>query len=174
MPAGRGRPTKYKPEYARQAKKLCELGATDIELADFFEVNESTIYEWQHRFPDFSKALKLAKEPADQRVERSLYRRATGYSYDTVKIFQYNGTEVVVPYREHVPPDATSMIFWLKNRKRAEWRDRIENQHTGPDGGPVQVQRVDLAKISDDQLLRLAQILESGGDTVIDGDQEGN
>lgn len=36
-----GRPTKYKKEYDDQAFKLCLLGATDKEIADFFEVNRS-------------------------------------------------------------------------------------------------------------------------------------
>ena len=43
----RGRPTKYKAEYAEQARKLCLLGATDMEMADFFEVSEFTINKWK-------------------------------------------------------------------------------------------------------------------------------
>ena len=35
------RPTKYQEAYAEQARKLCLLGYTDAELADFFEVSES-------------------------------------------------------------------------------------------------------------------------------------
>ena len=37
------RPTKYNKEYNMQAYKLALLGATDVELADFFEVNQDTI-----------------------------------------------------------------------------------------------------------------------------------
>lgn len=36
-----GRPTKYKEEYTDQAYKLCLLGATDKEMADFFERDRS-------------------------------------------------------------------------------------------------------------------------------------
>lgn len=120
------RPSLYKPEYAEQAAKLCRLGATDIELADFFNVDVRTIYRWKNQFPAFCQAIKIAAEEADNRVERSLYERATGYSYPSVKIFQYEGKPVEVPYREHVPPDTTAMIFWLKCRKPAQWRDRTE------------------------------------------------
>lgn len=35
------RPTKYKAEYAEQALKLCRLGATDVELANFFAHDRS-------------------------------------------------------------------------------------------------------------------------------------
>jgi hypothetical protein len=121
-----GRPSKYQPQFAVQATKLCQLGATDIELADFFEVSTSTLYLWKATYPEFSEALKSGKEASDNRVERSLFARATGYTFDSVKIFQYEGEPVEVPYREHVPPDTTAAIFWLKNRKPAEWRDKQE------------------------------------------------
>ena len=109
-----------------QAKKLCNLGATDEQLADFFEVSINTIGNWQRSHPEFLEALKAGKDFADDRVERSLYQKAVGYTFDAVKILQYEGQPVVVPYREHVPPSDTACIFWLKNRRRAEWRDKSD------------------------------------------------
>lgn len=123
-----GRPSAYKPEYAKQAMKLCALGATDRDIADFFEISEATLYRWKLAHPAFCEALKVGKEPADDRVEQSLYRKATGYSFDTVKIFQFNGTPVVVDYVEHVPPSDTACIFWLKNRRPERWRDKPEGE----------------------------------------------
>lgn len=134
---GRGRPPKYKDTFAAQAAKLCQLGATDPDLADFFGVCIRTIERWRSEHPEFCRSVKEAKEAADARVERSLYQRATGYSYEATKIMQYEGSPVIVPYREHCPPDTAAMIFWLKNRKKVDWRDRIE--HTGEDGGPLTV-----------------------------------
>ena len=129
-----GRPSSYKPEYAEQAEKLCRLGATDPDLADFFGVNTTTIWRWAGRYGDFCTALKVGKDAADDRVERSLYQRANGYSFDAVKVFMPSGAKqpVYAPYVEHVPPDTTACIFWLKNRRKAEWRDRQEV--TGADG----------------------------------------
>jgi hypothetical protein len=133
-----GRPTDYRPEYVEEAAKLSALGATDAQMADFFGVVISTFYLWRNTHPEFSDAIKLSKQEADKRVEQSLYHRAIGYERDSVKIFCSKDGEITqVPYREYVPPDATSMIFWLKNRKPAEWRDRQE--HTGADGGPIQI-----------------------------------
>jgi hypothetical protein len=132
-PTKMGRPTKYKPEMAAQAEKLCALGATDADIADFFGVNIVTVHRWKSVHPEFCNALKVAKEVADQRVERSLYQRAIGYEMDAVKIFQYEGKEVIVPYRENVQPDTTAAIFWLKNRKPEAWKDRkdvtSDNRH---------------------------------------------
>lgn len=124
-----GRPSKYKPEYAEQASKLCALGATYRDLAEFFEVAESTISLWKIEHREFSESLKLAKEAADARVEQSLYRRALGYSHDSVHVSNYQGAITMTPIVEHFPPDTTACIFWLKNRKPEEWRDIKAIEH---------------------------------------------
>jgi hypothetical protein len=126
-----GRPTKYKADYAKQAEKLCLLGATDDELADFFEVSDRTITRWQTQHKEFCRSLKLGKAEADTRVERSLYHRATGYTFDAEEVFMYQGTVIRADLKKHVPPDTTAMIFWLKNRKKGEWRDRMDHEHSG-------------------------------------------
>jgi hypothetical protein len=137
MPAGR--PSKYKPEYAQQAAKLCALGATDAQLADFFGVAISTVSLWKVQHAEFSEALKLVKDEVDQKVEQSLFRRAMGYEHDEVDIRVVNGEVVQTPIRKFYPPDTTACIFWLKNRKPAEWRETKAVELTGKDGGPVKV-----------------------------------
>jgi len=132
-----GRPTDFRAEFVEQSKKLCQLGATDQEVADFFEVNVATIYRWKISQPAFCEALKAGKEMADERVERSLFAKAIGFEHDTLKIFQYEGVPVEVPFREKVAPDVTACIFWLKNRRPKEWRERAQLEHSGPDGGPI-------------------------------------
>jgi hypothetical protein len=123
---GPGRPSAYKPEFAAQARKLCELGATDFEIAKFFEIHISSLYRWKATYSEFSDALKAGKQAADDRVEHSLFHRAVGYTFESEKVFQFQGQIVRAATTEHVPPDATAAIFWLKNRKPAEWRDRSE------------------------------------------------
>jgi hypothetical protein len=96
-----------------------------------FDVSVVTIDSWKIRYPEFLGPLKAGKEEADKRVERSLYQRAVGYSYNAVKIFcDKNGNVTKVPYKEHVPPDVTAQIFWLKNRDPAKWRDAWQLEHT--------------------------------------------
>lgn len=126
-----GRPSAYRDEFAEQAKKLCQLGATDAELADFFEVSTRTIHRWKAEHEDFCHSLKAGKDEADDRVEASLYHKAVGYTFDSVKIFNGSDGPVLVPYKEHVPPDTTAMIFWLKNRRKEDWRDKVEQEHSG-------------------------------------------
>ena len=123
------RPSSFKVEYIEQAKKLCALGATDKQLADFFGVTEQTLNNWKHDFPAFFESLKEAKSELDNKVERSLYERATGYSHTEDKIFNNNGEPLVVPTVKHYAPDTTALIFWLKNRKPEQWRDKVTQEH---------------------------------------------
>lgn len=133
---------------AEQARKLCLLGATDEDLARFFEVAVDTINEWKKRHKEFSASIKDGKETADAEVAHSLNERARGYRYIEqqaikVKEVQYeNGKRVseiehveIVPTERVVPPDSTAAIFWLKNRKKKLWRDRHEL--TGEDGKAI-------------------------------------
>lgn len=122
-----GRPTKYRAAYAEQAFKLCLLGATDKEMADFFGVTEQTVNNWKGEHPRFFESLTRGKMRADAEVASSLYRRALGYSHPAVKINQYEGTAVVTPYTEHYPPDTPAASLWLRNRRPEIWRDKVEH-----------------------------------------------
>ncbi len=142
-----GRPTDYRDAYAEGARKLALLGATDAEIADFFDVDVRTIYRWKNAHEAFCQALKAGKEQADERVERALYHKAVGYEQKAVKIFMpANATEpVYAEYVEKLAPDTTAAIFWLKNRRSQEWRDKVDHELSGRDGGPLIIQWRDAA-----------------------------
>jgi hypothetical protein len=137
-----GRPSSYDPKYASAAAQLCKLGATDADLATAFKVTTPTIWAWRNKYPEFFSALKESKGAFDETVERSLAQKAVGYSYDSEEIKVVDGKIVRVPVRKHVPPDTTACIFWLKNRRPEQWRDVNRFEHTGRDGGPVEVKSV--------------------------------
>jgi hypothetical protein len=81
--------------------------------------------------PEFSEAIRVGKDAANQRVERSLYERANGYNYEAVKIFMPAGSKqpIVVHYTEHCPPDVGAAFIWLKNRDPDRWRDVQNVEH---------------------------------------------
>lgn len=141
-----GRPTKYKPEFDEQARKLCLLGATDQEIADFFDVDVRSIYRWKAEHDGFCQSLSAGKEVADERVRRSLYQRAVGYEQEEVKIFMpaNAAAPVYAPYRAKIAPDTTAAIFWLKNRDPENWRDK--QILAGDSNSPLTVQ---ILKLSD-------------------------
>lgn len=77
-------------------------GLTNEEIADNCGISRETLNQWKHKFSDISDALKGGKEVADYRVENALYEAALG-------------------------GNVTAMIFWLKNRKPQNWREKPED-----------------------------------------------
>ena len=140
-----GRPTKFKPEMVEQAKKLCALGATDAEMADFFKVSIATINLWKAVHPEFSESLTDGKAVADKRVVNALYNRALGYSHEETDIRVIEGKVVVTPFIKHYPPDTTAGIYWTKNRDPRNWRDKRDTEISGS---------LNLTDMTDDELER--------------------
>lgn len=124
---------KYKPEFANRAAIACQVGLTDHEVAIIFGVSDGTIVRWRHEHTEFAEAMQSGKTLADDRVERSLYHRAIGYSFEAEEVFQYQGKIIRATVTKHVPPDVTATIFWLKNRRRDQWRD-VHRHEVGPAG----------------------------------------
>lgn len=112
------RETAFKSDFIEHGRKLAALGAADPAIADFFNVSERTLHRWKQAEPAFAEALTLGKASADDRVEQSLYRRATGYSFEAQKVFVVDGKPVVVQHVEHVPADVGAAKFWLGNRRK--------------------------------------------------------
>ncbi len=131
---GGGRPTKFNRHKYKKMKYMFSEGYTVNEVAEAIEVTQSTIYEWAKKRPEFFKDLQNWKAEADKRVERSLYQKACGFEYEeeeakVVALGNNQGSEIVkVKVKRKLPPEATSAIFWLKNRKPQEWRDKTETE----------------------------------------------
>lgn len=119
-----GRPTKYRDHFPEQARKLCLLGATNEDLANFFEVTESTIGLWIASKPTFSDAIKRGRIVADAEVARSLYQRGCGYEHPEIDIRVIRGKIVKTKLTKYYPPDTAAAFIWLKNRRPEAWRDR--------------------------------------------------
>jgi hypothetical protein len=129
------RPSKYKTEYNEQAYKLCLLGATDKELADFFDIDVATINRWKIDYPEFCESLKNGKMQADAVVASKLFHRAIGYEHKELITATFQGEITdTMEVTKHYPPDTTAAIFWLKNRQRDKWRDKTETEHSGDIG----------------------------------------
>lgn len=133
-----GRPSKFNAAvHIEIAEKLAKLGLTDKEMADVFGVSEQTLNTWKKRHPKFLESLNSGKAIADMQVAEKLFQRATGYEHPEDDIRAVNGEIVITPTIKHYPPDTTAGIFWLKNRQRTKWRDKIDHGHENPDGSPL-------------------------------------
>ena len=107
-------------------------GLTDKQIAENMGVAERTFTDWKKKFSAISAVLKKGKEVIDRQVENALLKRALGYEYvETTKELTDLGLTVTKQVTKQVSPDTTAQIFWLKNRKPKEWRDKKETEVTG-------------------------------------------
>lgn len=129
-----GRTPKYKqwlePNNLIKLEGWARNGLTDEQMASNIGISKSTFYAWKDKYKEFSDAVKRGKEVIDIMVENALLKSAMGYKYDeVVKERIYNPdtgeSEIVEVKRttKDVAPNSTSLIFWLKNRRPADWRD---------------------------------------------------
>ena len=130
-----GRPPKDFEKNKDLILRLAARGFDNAEMSKIVGVTPQTLDNWQNKYPDFFDTLKIQKAMSDEKVERSLYERACGYSHPETKA-QWVGDEnggrwETLDMIKHYPPDPTSMIFWLKNRQPDRWRDRVETEHSG-------------------------------------------
>lgn len=98
-------------------------GLTDEQIANNMGISVASLYNYKNQYLEILEALKKGKEVVDIEVENALLKRALGYKYDEVTY--ENGVETKRVTKE-VQPDTTAQIFWLKNRRKKQWRDKVE------------------------------------------------
>jgi hypothetical protein len=132
--SNRGRPPLYKPENADLACKLCMLGATNDDLGKCFEVSRTTIDHWIETIPEFADGVRQGRDLADAAVIHKLYSRAMGFTKEITKHVLHRGELREVPVTLYYPPDTQACFFWLRNRRRLHWQDKLQ---TMQDEGPL-------------------------------------
>ena len=128
------------PEGLLKIEGWARDGLTEEQIAHNMGIGYSTLQAWKNEYQDILDTLKRGKEVVDRMVENALLKRALGYEYEEVSEKYELGilTERKVT-KKQVAPDTTAQIFWLKNRKPIDWRDKrnsddIEDTSTVDDG----------------------------------------
>lgn len=126
------------PEGLLKIEGWARDGLTDEQVAHNIGIRRETLYTWKKEYPNINNALKRGKEVIDRQVENALLKRALGYEFEEITHEQSwnekkNKYELLISkvVTKQVAPDTTAQIFWLKNRKPAEWRDKREHEHSG-------------------------------------------
>lgn len=119
-------------------------GLTDEQIAKNLGIGKTAFYKYKKNYAEFSNSIKKGKEVVDFEVENALLKRALGYEHtettkERIMMKDENGQPVVDIHgmpcykmvvtkttKKQVAPDTTAQIFWLKNRKPQEWRDKQE------------------------------------------------
>lgn len=112
-------------------------GLTDEQLANNMGINVATLYTWKKKYDEINDALKRGKEVVDIEVENSLLKAAKGYFVEEEKTYISEVNGVVTKRKEitkkYIAPNTTAQIFWLKNRKPIEWRDKVFSENYNVD-----------------------------------------
>ena len=127
-------------------------GLIDKDIAKNLGISVASFHSYKKIHLEFLESLKRSKDEADVIVENSLYKRANGYTYDeitselltTVAADGSTSKDLTVTkiVRKEVAGDTTAQIFWLKNRKPDDWRDRQNIEHTGKMSLDVDIERM--------------------------------
>ncbi|RCL00002.1 MAG: hypothetical protein JSC085_000989 [Candidatus Tokpelaia sp. JSC085] len=144
-----GRPTSFKPEYVELVKCYCEIGLTDQEICEVLCISLPTFYRWQHSNPDFKDAIRVGKGQADTRVERTIYNQAVGFYYTEDVLVKLRGDDgkdfyETVQVKKYKQPDTKAMQFWLKNRKKAEWREQYNHTVSDMEGNEINPLKINI------------------------------
>lgn len=119
-----------------QLESWARDGLTDEQIASNMGITRKTLAEWKTKYSDICDTLKRGKAVVDIQVENALLKRALGYSYDEVtrkRVLDYDPStgqvvgshmEITKTVKKEVQGDTTAQIFWLKNRRPEQWRDK--------------------------------------------------
>ena len=83
-------------------------GLTQEQIAHNMGIGLTTLKEWRKKEPTIETTLKKGREVADYEVENALFKNA-------------------------LDGNVTAQIFWLKNRKKNQWRDKVEYETNNDD-----------------------------------------
>ena len=132
--------THVKP-YLDRIRLWVAKGATCKEVADKLSITRESLNQYKRKYPDLYNALKAPQGEIDDEVEASLLKRCQGYNYEEVPRWQTIGPGGQIIWLEkrtmkHLPPDPSSIQFWLRNRRPSEWNKPVaqETQETGDTG----------------------------------------
>lgn len=166
----RGRKNKYHTHVFPRLEEIahwCRDGLTEEEICKRLGVSHTSFAEYKKQFPELTDTLKVNREIADYRVEDALYMRAMGYEYEEETFEEFaidrpylkeDGTIVRTELRltkkvkKKQAPDVTAQIFWLKNRRPIEWRDKQDVIHSGGVD-----HKIDLSGLTAEELRKLAK-----------------
>lgn len=115
------------PEKLLLLEDWARQGLFDAQIAKNMGISEATLYRYKANHPEIKEALRKGKEVVDIEVENAMLKRALGYTI-TINEQKVDKDGCVHDLKRdvHIPGDVTAQIFWLKNRRRQQWRDKVE------------------------------------------------
>lgn len=119
----------------RKEKKLDEIlsrlgeierwardGATDTDMARFFNIGRTTWYEYKKKDARIGEALKRGRTNLVLELKGTLLKKAQGFMYEERKVIKEDGRVVREEiYYKAAPPDVAAINLLLKNYDKDNW-----------------------------------------------------
>jgi hypothetical protein len=117
-------PSNYDVQKAKVAAITC---TSDTDFADFLDLDVLVFKHWYNKYPSYKRAVDTWRDNATRQIERSLAKRAIGFTKAVNKdVLTKLGTVETLTIETYYPPDPTAAQFWLKNRAGEDWKDKTE------------------------------------------------
>lgn len=114
-------------------------GLSDEQIANNMGISVASLYNYKNKYLEIFEALKKGKEVVDVEVENALLKSAKGFWYDEEvvstrkEVIYENGKRVKeisepikITLSKYKPSETAAAIFWLKNRRAKQWKDKVE------------------------------------------------
>lgn len=129
---------RYVKPRLKEIKLWAEQGISQEEIAGKLKIACSTFREYRKKYEELEEVFILGDESAVESVENSLFKSAMGGIVKVNKAFKVKrdyydeqgrkcSEERVVTAEEdeYVPPNPTSIIFFLKNKRPQLWNEKL-------------------------------------------------
>ena len=139
----RGRPSGYKPEYCQRVVELGAQGNSPLQIAAELGVLRENLYNWADQHPDFFTAFTKAKELSQKWWEDAGKAGVFAEKFNS-QVWK----------------------FTMANRFKNDWAERRVQEVSGPEGGPIQTQSLDVSRLTveEREALRRTLLIALGED----------
>lgn len=132
------------PEKLKKLKWWASEGLSDEQIAENIGISRQTLYTWKNKYSDIDDSIKKGREMATEQVENALFKKSTGYYVDVVEPIKVKETtfkegkkvkeveKIVNAVKQiYIPPETGAQVFWLKNRAKEDWKDKVVTESDG-------------------------------------------
>lgn len=124
-----GAKSKYDTHIKANFNKITDMlynGLTNKEICKNIKITQDTFYRYLREHPELKEIINNGKKIQIEVVENALFKNALGQTItETQETFNKKGELIrTVKTTKELPPNTSAIIFYLKNRAGAKWKDR--------------------------------------------------
>ncbi len=100
-------------------------GLTEEQICKNLNVGVTAFNDYKKKYEELIEALKRGRDDAVYEVENALFKSACGFYYTEEEITK---SGQIVQLTKYAKPNTSAQIFFLKNKRPDEWKDKREYQ----------------------------------------------